>query len=83
MTFLERVVAVDHRGFYEKFFVERWDGQSKPGKKHHGCRYFVLDLEHDPYVWPALQAYASACQETHPNLSKDLTDIIFREGINV
>jgi len=36
------------------------------------CRYFVLDLEHDPFAVPALKAYAEACRGTHPGLAHDL-----------
>lgn len=60
------------RGLYEKFSVVRNDGKSEPGKKHHGCRYFVLDLDHDPHARPAMQAYAHSCQHTHPKLGDDI-----------
>jgi len=50
-------------GLYEKFKVERTDGSSAPGKKHDGCRYFVLDITHDPLAAPALIAYAKAARE--------------------
>lgn len=42
------------RGLYGKFFVERTDGKSELGEKHHGCEYYVLDLDHDKYAVPAL-----------------------------
>ena len=32
-------------GLYHKFNVERTDGTSEPGKRHHGCDYFVLDSD--------------------------------------
>lgn len=48
-----------NRGLYGKFKVERTDGQSEPGEKHDGCRYFVLDMTHDPGSIPALRAYAA------------------------
>lgn len=38
------------------------DGRSAKGQKHHGCAYFVLDLDHDPFAAPALRAYADACE---------------------
>jgi hypothetical protein len=50
----------------------RTDGSSEPGGKHEDCRYFVLDMNHDPYATPALKAYAEACRYSHPQLSKDL-----------
>lgn len=61
---------------YEKFFVTRRDGAHKQGLKHHGCRYFVLDLTHDPYAAPAVLRYAEACQLTHPVLAQDLRDLV-------
>lgn len=51
------------RGLYEKFKVERTDGRSAKGEKHHGCRYFVLDVDHDPLAFNALRTYASEARE--------------------
>lgn len=45
-------------GIYNKFKVTRVDGSSRAGKKHHRCRYFVLDLDHDPQAIPAIRAYS-------------------------
>ena len=59
-------------GIYKKYNIDRTDGSSEPGKKHHKCIYFVLDLEHDPYALPAILAYAQACRATHPMLADDL-----------
>ena len=61
-----------NRGLYEKFTVERTDGRSAPGQPHDGCEYFVLDLTHDPYAYPALVAYQEACQTQYPKLAEDL-----------
>ena len=60
------------RGLYGKFYVERTDGSSEPGGKHHGCEYYVLDMEHDKYTVPALRAYAEHCQAEYPLLAADL-----------
>jgi len=59
---------------FDKFRVERTDGSSEPGERHHGCPYWVLDLRHDPYAEPAVRAYAEACRETHPVLSASLIE---------
>ena len=59
---------------YEKFRVERTDGLSAVGKRHHGCPYWVLDICHDPYAEPAVRAYAEACRETHPQLAESLLE---------
>lgn len=64
-----------NRGLYGKFHIERTDGKSAPGQKHENCRYFVLDLDHDPFAMPALQAYAKACKEENPALAHDLLNI--------
>jgi len=61
------------RGLYEKYRIERTDGTSAPGQKHHGCEYFVLDLEHDPHALPALRAYAMSCARHFPTLAADLS----------
>ena len=60
------------RGLYGKFYVERTDGKSAPGEKHHGCEYYVLDLMHDKYAVPALRAYAEHCQAEYPLLAAAL-----------
>lgn len=61
-----------------KFHVARMDGTSGPHGKHEFCRYFVLDLAHDPYAVPAIRAYVQACRETHPLLAADLATLATR-----
>ena len=60
------------RGVYNKFEVTRTDGGSRPGKKHHRCEYFVLDLTHDKHAEAALRAYADSCANEYPLLASDL-----------
>lgn len=60
------------RGLYNKFRVERVDGSSEPGGKHHGCEYFVLDLTHDKHARAALLSYAESCRGDYPLLAADL-----------
>ncbi|WP_454691185.1 hypothetical protein [Achromobacter aloeverae] len=62
------------QGIFRKFDVCRTDGSDAPGGKHHGCRYFVLDVDHDAYAAAALGAYADACEATHPALACDLRE---------
>lgn len=62
----------EEQGLFRKFDVARVDGSDAPGGKHHGCEYFVLDVTHDQHAKAALQAYAVACEQTHPELSNDL-----------
>lgn len=59
-------------GLYQKFNVSRRDGGSSRGKKHHGCRYFVIDVEHDQFAKLALRAYADAAAASHPQLAADM-----------
>lgn len=66
------------RGLYQKFRVSRTDGRSRKGQKHHGCEYFVLDLQHDPHAIAALSAYSDSCAEMYPELSNDLKDKVFQ-----
>lgn len=61
-----------HRGIYKKFHVRRL---SDIDRKHLGCRYFVLDLDHDEHAIPALSAYAESCSDEYPLLSRDLEQI--------
>ena len=67
------------RGLYEKFSIVRNDGESDPGKKHHGCRYFVLDMDHDPHAAPAMLAYAHSCKHDYPKLSADIVSEMLGE----
>lgn len=60
------------QGMFRKFEVRRVDGSDLPGGKHHGCRYYVLDLTHDQYAAAAMRAYAAACRATHPDLAADI-----------
>lgn len=62
------------QGLYGKFRIERTDGGSAPGGKHHGCQYFVLDVTHDKHAAVALAAYADAVAATHPQLAQDMRD---------
>lgn len=62
-------------GLFNKFCVTRTDGKDAVGKKHHGCRYFVLDITHDKFAAAALKAYADACRSEYPLLAKDLYSI--------
>lgn len=63
------------RGLYRKFNVTRTDGSSAPGGKHQNCRYFVLDLDHDPFADEALRIYAQQCRREFPTLAEDITDL--------
>jgi len=62
----------EQQGIFEKFSVQRTDGSDAPGGKHHGCKYFVIDLDHDQYARAAMRAYAAACRATHPLLADDI-----------
>ena len=68
------------RGLYDKFRVERRDGESEPGRKHDGCRYFVLDLTHDPHAQPAVRAYVESCRDEFPLLAADLAAVLEDKG---
>lgn len=65
-------LPAEQQGVFHKFDVRRTDGSDQPGGKHHGCRYFVLDLDHDPHAAAAMAAYADSCKETHPMLSAEI-----------
>lgn len=60
------------KGLYGKFIVFRTDGTDAPGEKHDGCTYFVLDLQHDKHMPPALRAYADSCEQDYPVLARQL-----------
>jgi hypothetical protein len=59
------------RGLFAKFRVERLTPSSK-GIDHSDCRYFVLDLTHDPHALPAALVYANSCESELPLLARDL-----------
>jgi hypothetical protein len=60
------------QGLFDKFKVYRTDGSDRPGGKHEGCEYFVLDVVHDAMAKPALAAYANAVEASHPQLAADM-----------
>ncbi len=61
------------RGLYNKFSkIERTDGRHLPGKKHSGCRYFVIDLDHDEFAQVVMMEYANQCQGEYPTLASDI-----------
>lgn len=62
----------EDQGLFRKFLVYRTDGSDAPGRKHHGCEYFVLDVNHDPHAGAALKAYSESCKTTHPVLSAEM-----------
>ena len=64
------------KGLIGKFNVTRTDGKSEPGEKHENCRYFVLDLDHDPFAIEALKTYALMCKKEYPLLATDLIRIV-------
>lgn len=68
----------EQQGLYNKFDVRRTDGSSAPGGKHYGCRYFVIDLDHDAHAIAAMGAYAEACAITHPQLASDIRAGLFQ-----
>ena len=70
----KKLLSDERRGLYRKFEVRRVGGSDAPGGKHHGCRYFVLDVDHDPFAVIALGAYAAVCEDTHPKLARDLIE---------
>lgn len=80
ITEARRLFKEQWRGVYRKFQIERTDGKSASGEKHHSCHYFVLDLTHDPFAIPALRAYAEACRPSRPQLAHDLWKTVGREG---
>ena len=54
---------------YRKYDVKRL---RDPQNKHGQCHFFVLDLTHDEFAAPALDAYAAACEAKRPELASDL-----------
>ncbi len=71
---------MDERGLYHKFEVTRVDARDLPGEKHHGCTYFVLDIDHDPHAIAALDAYAQDCRDDRPLLAAWLDTVITASG---
>lgn len=67
------------QGLYVKYRVERTDGKSAPGEKHAGCRYFVLDVDHDIFAAAALEAYARACRREYPKLAHNILQMLHPE----
>lgn len=73
-TFPERDQSkpAEEQGIFKKFEVRRTDGSDAKNGKHHRCRYFVLDMDHDKHAEPALAAYAASVAASHPKLAAQL-----------
>lgn len=69
-------------GLYDKFIVKRRDGGHRKGRRHYGCSYYVLDIDHDPDSIPALEAYAkSARSHGKEVLANDIDALLISKGI--
>lgn len=56
-------------GLYQKYMV---CPLHDPEYKHAHCKYFVLDLIHDPYSIPALRAYAKKAASSYLVLAQEI-----------
>lgn len=65
-----------NRGLYDRYRVERL---IDPHGIHTSCPYFVLDLRHDRFSVPAIEAYIKACEQEYPKLARDLRMIMRNE----
>lgn len=70
------------RGLYRKFKVERTDSKSAPSEKHHGCEYFVLDMDHDKHARAAIEGYVQSLEKSgeFPLLAVDLRQKYLANG---
>lgn len=60
------------KGLIDKFYVQRHDNETN--RNHDGCRYFVLDPQHDIMALAALSFYGQlARQAGFTPLADDLT----------
>jgi len=71
--------ACEHEGLYHKYQVTRADGSDAPGGRHHGCRYLVLDLTHDPSARFAARMFAEDIADSRARLSAALLALLARE----
>lgn len=69
-------------GLTDKYQVTRTDQQDAQGCKHHGCRLFVLDFDHDPAAQYAIAAYCDAAVDERPDLVADLRAWLTEAGLN-
>ena len=68
-------VSTRTQGLFAKFRVERLTPSSR-GIDHTDCRYFVLDITHDPHALSAAVAYANSCESEYPFLAEDLRSMV-------
>ena len=66
----------EEAGLYRKYDVRRTDGSDHPGGRHHGCRYLVLDLDHDPEARQAALEFARLVRDERPQVARDLAVLI-------
>jgi len=65
----------EFEGLNQKYRVERVDGTGPTGQ-HVDCRYFVLDLSHDPAARTVALHFAELVQNERPNLAADLRRLV-------
>lgn len=69
--------VVTDLSYHDKYTVIRNDGTDRPGEKHDGCQYFVLDLTHDAAARDALKFYANRCADGgRMQLANSLDDVL-------
>ena len=61
---------------YNKYIVKRTDGADRPGERHAGCHYFVLDMDHDPAACAAMRCYADFYKDSHPEFYHEIMRLI-------
>jgi hypothetical protein len=66
----------EEQGIYNKYKVTRVDGSDLPGGRHHGQRYFVLNVDSDVHARHALYAYADSCERQFPQLAVDIRHML-------
>jgi hypothetical protein len=67
-------------GYGGKFEVRRTDGSDQPGGRHHGCRYLVLDLDHDPSARHVARIYAEDIETSRGVFAHELLDLLRELG---
>ncbi len=65
-------------GMTDRYKVSRLDERDlKEGDKHFGCKYYVLDIIHDRFAVPALEAYAAeADKDGFHDLAGDIYKLV-------
>jgi hypothetical protein len=67
---------MEPKGLYGKYVIQKADGEPVDPK----AVYFTMRLDTDAHAREAVRAYIRSCRYEHPELARDLEELLERLG---